>query len=112
MLNKVIANLNNLPEVRDNPIYGKQVIAEATEMFNAGWDAIEDGTVVLAKGDLVAVKQGDTIVKTRMTNFRINLGKVIGDIAQELGTMDVAENKKEEFLAQAIITKYYTIRRA
>jgi len=112
MLNKVIANLNNLQEVRTNPMYGKKVIAEATEMFNAGWDALEDGAVILTKGNLVAVKKGDTMVKNEMADFRVNLGKLTGNIAREIGVVPVAEDKKEQYLAQAIITKYYTLRKA
>jgi hypothetical protein len=112
MLNKVISALENLQEVKFNSIYRTQVMAEATEMFNAGWDALEDGIVVLTKGNLVAVKKGNSIVKYEMADFSVNLGKLSGNIARTIEEKEVTEALKETYLAQTIITKYYTLRRA
>jgi len=110
MLNKIISTLQNLQQVKFNKIYGDSIIAEATKMFNDGWDKLEDGIVVLTKGNLVAVKKGNLIVKNEMKDFNINMGKLNGNIAKETGTIEVTEDKKEAYLAQAIITKYYTIK--
>lgn len=112
MLKKVIEILKKLPEVETNSPYGKEVITEATEMFNKGWDSLEDGIVVLTQDNLVAVKKGNKIVKYEMKDFNVNMGKLSGNIDNEIGTIEVADSKKEIFLVQTIITKYYTIRRA
>ena len=112
MLNKIISTLQKLDEVKFNAIYAEEVLTDATEMYNAGWDMLEDGAVVLAKGNLVAIKKGNTIVKLDMKDFNINKGVLVGNIRKEIGTIEVTEDKKEEYLAQAIITKNYTIKRA
>lgn len=112
MLNKIISNLQNLQVIKFNKICGDEVISEATEMFNAGWDKLEDGIVIMTKGNFVAIKKGNTIVKYEMKDFSVNMGKLNGNIAKETGRIEVAEDKKEAYLAQAIITKYYTMRRA
>ena len=112
ILNKAITNLENLQEVKFNKIFAEKAINDATEMFNAGWDKLEDGIVVMLKGNLVAVKKGNTIVKYEMKEFNVNMGKLDGNIAREVGIMEVSDNKKEAYTAQTIITKYYTIRRA
>ena len=112
ILNKTICAIENLQEVKFNKVYGDKIIAEATEMFNNGWDKLEDGIVVMTKGNFVAVKKGNVIVKNEMKDFNINMGKLNGNIARETGAMKVSEDKKEAYLAQTIITKYYTIKRA
>ena len=112
MLNKVINALNGLQEVKFNKIYAEKAIADATEMFNNGWDALEDETVLLTKGNLVAVKQGNKMVKYEMNDFRITAGKLIGNIDKITEEREVEDRLKEAYLAQAIITKYYTINRA
>jgi hypothetical protein len=84
-------------------------IKEAKEMFSAGWEAMCDGTVVNYNGNQVAVKDGNSIIVYRMKDFRINMGKLIGDIECKLKAIEVPDAKKESYLAQAIVAKYYTI---
>ena len=86
--------------------------AEATEMYNNGWDALEDGIVVFTKGNLVSVKKGNSVVNYEMKDFNVNMGKLDGNIARTLEEKVVPEDKKNTYLAQTIITKYYTIKRA
>jgi len=111
LFDKVINSLNNLDEVKHNKIYGDEAIADATKMAENGWDKLEDGIVVLVKENLVATKKGNTIVKSEMKDFNVNMGKLSGNVAKELGIIKVTDDKKETYLAQTIITKYYTIRR-
>ena len=112
MLDKVIENLQKLQEVKFNKIYGDQVISDATKMFNDGWDVMEDGLVVSYKGNQVAVKKGNTIVINVMRDFNINMGRINGNIDHEVKIMEIPDTKKETYLAQAIITKYYTLKRS
>jgi len=112
MLNKIVDALSKLREAEGNPNYKKEIIADATEMFSAGWDKLDNGIVILTQGKLVAVKHGNTIVKKEMKDFNINMGKLDGNVAKEIGTIEVNDSNKDGYLAQAIITKYYTIRRA
>lgn len=110
MLAKVIENLEKLQEVKFNKIYREQVISDATAMFNNSWDALEDGVVVSYKGNQVAVKKGNTVVIYLMKDFSINMGKLNGNIDREVKSMEIPEAKKETYLAQAIISKYYTLK--
>ena len=112
MLNKVIEAMQGLQEVKFNKRYGDQVIAEATETFNEGWEALEDGIVVSYKGNQVAVKKGNTMVISMMKDFSVNMGKLDGNIDHEVKVVEIPESKKTTYLAQAIITKYYTLKRA
>ena len=112
MFEKVIVVLKNLDEVKFNPIFSKEVMEDANKMFNDGWDKLEDGIVIATRGNSVAIKKGDIIIKQEMESFRINMGKLTGDVKEISKEIKVTEDKKEGFLAQAIITKYYTIRRA
>ena len=112
MLNKIITSLENLQEVKTNPMYGKQIIAEATKMYNDGWNCLEDGIVVQTKGNKVAIKKGNSIVMQEMKDFSINLGKLNGNVVSIIDTREIAEDRKFAYLAQAIITKYYTLRKA
>ena len=112
MLNKIIENLEKLQEVRTNQIYGKKIIAEATKMYNAGWEALEDGIVVTYRGKQVAVKNGNTMVMNLMKDFNIRDGKLDGNIDHEIKVIEIADDKLNGFLAQAIITKYYTVKKA
>lgn len=102
MLTKIIESLKS----EDN---AKGKIEEATEMFNAGWDVLEDGVVVNYKGNQVAIKEKNTIVVCQMKDFRINMGKLIGNIDRKIKVVEVPDAKKEMYLAQAIVAKYYTI---
>lgn len=111
MLNKVIQELEKLQEVKTNSSYRDKVIKEATEMYQAGWDALEDGIVISLRGNKVAIKTGASIVIKEMLDFNVRDGKLDGNVKSILNQMEVG-NKKEEYLAQAIITKYYTIKRA
>lgn len=110
MLEKVMQTLGNLDAVKFNSIYKERVMADATEMYNNGWEALEDGVVVLTKGNLVAVKKGNAIVNYEMADFNVNLGKLDGNIKKMIEEKEVPEDKKNAYLAQTIITKYYTQR--
>ena len=112
MLNKIIESLEKLQEVRGNKVYGKQIIAEATEMYNAGWEALEDGIVVTYRGNQVAVKNGNTMTMNLMEDFSIRDGKINGNIDHQVKVIEIADDKLNGFLAQAIITKYYTVKKA
>lgn len=102
MLDKIIKALENEANAMEK-------INEATEMFNAGWDALEDGMVVNYKGNQVAVKEGNAIKMCLMKDFRINTGNLIGNIDSVVKIIEVPEVKKATYLAQAIVAKYYTI---
>jgi len=112
MLNKIIETINKLPEVQSNKIYSEQAISDATQMFTNGWNTLEDGLVVSYKGNQVAVKNGNTIIINMMNDFSINLGKINGNVDHQVKIMEIPEAKKEAYLAQAIITKYYTLKKA
>jgi hypothetical protein len=91
------------------------MIEEATAMFNAGWDVLEDGVAIQTKGSYVAVKSGNKVVTNEMDEkigFSINSGKVNGNVTKVIQEKEVSDAQKESLLAQAIITKYYTIKRA
>ena len=79
MLEKIIKSLENLLEVRANKIYGDQAIAEATKMYNDGWEALEDGIVVFTKGNKVALKKGNTVENYEMRDFRVDLISACAD---------------------------------
>ena len=111
MLTKIITSLQNLQEVKTNPVYGKQIIAEATAIYNAGWDSLKDDIVVQSKNSQVAVKQGNTIVLYQMLDFNIKSGVLDGNIKNVIKIIEVTEDKKNVYLAQAIITKYYTLKK-
>jgi hypothetical protein len=88
-------------------------IAEATAIFNAGWDALEDGRVIKYNGDTVAIKKGNSVVVQKMVRdqWRMNCGKLIGDVKEITKTIDLSESQKEAQLAQAILVRFYTIPR-
>ena len=110
MLNKIIETLKTHPISKGNSIFEKEAIEEATKTFNAGWDALKDGVVIQTSGNMVAVKSGSKIVKYEMKDFRVESGKLIGNINKTIGEIDVPEEKKEAFLAKAIITRFWTIK--
>lgn len=110
MLNKIIENLEKLDMVKFNKDYRDKAISDATQMLSNGWDALEDGVVVSYKGNQVAVKKGDTVVINMMRDFNINMGKLDGNIDREIKVMEIPEAKRESYLAQAILAKYYTLR--
>ena len=111
MLNKIISNLENLQEAITNSLYKAQIIAEATEMYNNGWGALEDGRVVATRGNQVVIKKNNTMVKYEMKDFSVNLGILKGNINHEIEVKEIPEDKKNLYLAQAIITKYYTLKK-
>ena len=110
MLNKIITSLENLQEVKSNQVYGKQIIAEATKMYNDGWDKLDDGIVIQMQGNKVAIKKGNTVIMYEMKDFNIKSGILDGNIKSTIKIMEIAEDKKNGHLAQAIITKYYTLK--
>ena len=110
MLNKVIKAIEDLQISKSNIVFKNKAINDATEMFNAGWDKLENGTVVMIKGNQVIVKNDNTAVNYKMADFNVNMGKLTGNIIEVLSTSEIAEGKKEAYLAQSIITKYYTIK--
>lgn len=112
MLNIIIENLEKLDNVKFNKIYREETLAEATKMFEAGWDKLEDGIVILTKGNLVAVKEGRSLVKYECTDFRVNKGNLIAGNKKTIETKEIKEELLEKHLAQAIITKFYTLPRA
>lgn len=101
--------LENIIKALENEANAKEKINEATEMFNAGWNALEDGAVINYKGNQVALKEGDTVKVCLMKDFRINTGRLIGDVDKVVKVVEVTEDKKESYLTQAIVAKYYTI---
>ena len=113
MLNKAIEALTTY--FTDKHYTDKQIadgIAEATEMYTAGWDALEDGRVVNHQSNYVMVKKGDSIVVQEMikNQWHINCGTLTGDVKKIVGTkpVDTAE-KKAAGVAQAIVTRFYTV---
>lgn len=112
MLTKMISTLNQLPMVKFNKIAADEIIAEATEMFNKGWEALSDGIAVQTKGNLVAVKSGNKIISYQAEDFRVESGKVIGKMDKILRETEVQESQKAAFTSQAIITRFYTIKEA
>ena len=108
MLNKIINALQELPDVKFNKIWGEEVITEAKEMFELGWDNLADGTVISFKGNRIVMKKGDTVVRCESDDFSVRKGRLIGS-AKELKTIELTEDGKEQCLAQAIVTRYYTI---
>jgi hypothetical protein len=111
MLNKVFTELEKLDLYKHNPIFAKEAKEEAAERFNAGWEAIEDGTVVNYKGNFVMTKKGDSLeVKEMVRNqWRVDCGKLIGDVKRIVETRTVTDDKKEALTAQVIIVRFYTI---
>ena len=114
MLNKVIEAIKSAPVAKH--LAASQIadiITDATAMYNAGFDALEDGTVIAYQNNIVIVKQGNTYVRQEMyDNFGIRSGKLTTDVKRVIDTKDIPEDKKTGYLAQAIITKYYTIKEA
>jgi len=46
-----------------------------------------------------------------MKDFSVNLGILKGNINHEIEVKEIPEDKKNLYLAQAIITKYYTLKK-
>lgn len=112
MLNKIIETLGKLDLYKHNPIFAKEANEEAAVTFNAGWDALEDGRVVSYKGDYVMVKKGDSVVVQEMikNQWNIKSGKLTGGIKRIIETRPIdTDDKKAAGVAQAIITRFYTI---
>jgi len=111
MLNKVIEAIKNSDLAKGNPAHEKEAIEEATISWNNGFDALEDGKVIYCKGDRVLVKKGSKVILQDMQrdNWRINCGKLIGDVKAIVKEIEIPENEKGKYLAQAIITRFYTI---
>jgi hypothetical protein len=108
MLDKIIDAIMKRDAIKYNKDYAAQATADATQMYNAGWDALEDGTVVQTNGgNIVAVKNGNSVIVQEIDGH-VNMGKLVGDVKEVLKTVDVT-NKKDAFLGQAIVTKYYTV---
>lgn len=112
MLNKAIEAIMKRNAIKNNKEYAEKAIKEATEMYNAGWDALEDGRVVNYKGDYVMVKKGDSIMVQEMVRdqWHINCGTLIGDVKKIVGTRPVnTADKRAAGVAQAIVTRFYTV---
>ena len=114
MLNKIIESIKNAPVMKT--LANSQVadlIADATTMYNAGFDALKDGTVIACQNNTVIIKQGNCYVRQEMCdNFGIRSGKLTTDAKRVIETKEIPEDRKTVYLAQAIITKYYTIKEA
>lgn len=112
MLNNVIDTIKNAPIMRT--LVKSQIddiTADATALYNAGFDALVDGTVIAYQNNIVIIKQGSTYVRQEMyDNFGIRSGMLTTDVKRVIETKDIPEDKKTAYLAQAIITKYYTIK--
>ena len=109
MLEKIKTSLSGLLVARGNIVFKNEMLEDATTMFNAGFDSLEDGIVIFAKGKNVMVKQGNKAITYAGIDFRINMGKLIGDLGEILQEKEITEDKKEQYLAQTIVTKYNTI---
>jgi len=107
---RVLTALNNLDDVKFNKIYASQVMTDATKMFNDGWDALEDGIVVNLVDNQVIIKRGNSLVNQEMTDFRVNSGKVFGTVKRIIKEKELDDSQKLTWLAQAIITRYYTLK--
>ncbi len=111
LLEKITNSLKELDYVKFNKIQEEKVMAEAEEMLNKGWEALADKTVIITKNNQVILKEGNKIVCYLMKDFNINMGVLDGNIDKKVKEIEVKEEEKDNHLAQAIITKYYTMRR-
>ena len=117
MLNKVIEAIKNHPLSKGNPIHEREAIEEATNTFNAGWDALGNGAVVQSKGDFVAIKEDNsTIVTYEMEHgyFEVWSGKLTDRFPNKIKKVcqrkEIKNCHKQIYLAQAIVTRFYTIK--
>lgn len=110
MLQKVIDLIMAKPVYKQGGKYATDMIADVTAIYNAGWDALPDGTVIQYKGCQVAVKAGDNVETWQMLDedWSVISGKLHGDNKKLLKTTPLTEQQKQAYLAQSIITKYYT----
>ena len=112
MLQKVIDLIMAKPVYKQGGKYATDMIADVTAIYNAGWDALPDGTVIQAKNNQVIVKQGDNLVNQDMGyDYSIRSGKLYGSVKRTIKTIPLNDSQKATYLAQAIITKYYTVPR-
>jgi len=95
---RVMDALNNLNEVKFNKIYAEQTIADATKMFNDGWESLEDGIVVNMKGNQVVIKKGNSLVNQEMTDFRVNSGKVHGTVKRIIMEKELDDSQKNNLV--------------
>jgi hypothetical protein len=111
MLQKVINAIMQKEVYKYNAQYAADMAADAEKIYSAGWDALPDGTVIQYKGCQVAVKAGDTIEAWQMLDedWSVVSGKLHGDNKKLLKTAPLTEQQKQAYLAQSIITKYYTV---
>lgn len=110
MLNKIIEAIMQRDAIRYNKEYAEKATKDTTEMYSAGWDALEDGTVVQTKGNIIAVKKGSAVITHEIDGY-VNMGKFVGDIKRTIKTIELTGAQKQSLLAQAIVTKYYTVPR-
>jgi len=95
MLEKIITMLNE--KFSSNKGYMESAIDEATNIYNAGWEAFEDGSVIQMSGNFVAVKSGNSIIKYEMKDFQVNSGKLIGDPIKTVTIIEIPESKRAGF---------------
>lgn len=108
---KVLEAIEKHDIANGNSIWLRESKEEAIKMFNAGFESLEDGQIVSAKGrNLVAVKEGNTVVVKRAKDgMTLRSGKVIAGDFEVAKVVEVTADKKEDFLAQAIVSRFYTI---
>ena len=110
MLQKAIDAIMQKEVYKYNTKYAADMAADAEKIYSAGWDALLDGTVIQYKGCQVAVKAGDNVEVWQMLDedWSVISGKLHGDNKKLLKTAPLTEQQKQAYLAQSIITRYYT----
>lgn len=111
MLQKAIDAIMQKEVYKYNEKYATDMKADAEKIYNAGWDALPDDTVLQYKGNQVALKNGDNLEVWLMKDFAVNMGKMDGDKERLIKSINLDEHKKQAYLAQSIIAKYYTVSR-
>jgi hypothetical protein len=120
VLSKIVEAIKNQPLSKGNPLHEREAIEEATNTFNAGWDALTNGAVIMQKGNLVAIRESNnTIVTYEMENgcYEVVSGRLSDKCPNKIKRIckrwDVTtEEQKQIYLAQAIVTRFYTIKEA